>query len=163
MKQFLQIMLILILPTQVMGANFDIVEHCDIGAPSTQNFPAKDPEACRELCSKEAKCLAFTFISGWNRCFFKNNTKPQATVKMFSGSIAEQDHKRVVVDEGYQKDHKGKDWKKLPTNNPDECKKACLEAKPCLGFTLIEGYRTCWLKNTFGRLQSKTFYCGIKR
>lgn len=139
-----------------------IETHCDIGAANLRDMGTPTAEACRDACDHEASCAAFTHISGWNRCFLKKATRPKTTIKMYSGFITAEAGQRTVAEEGYELDHNGKDWKKYDTNNPAECKEQCLKAPECLAFTLIEGYRACWLKKTSGKLKGKVFRCGVK-
>lgn len=146
-----------------IAAPTGVEEHCDIGAANLRDMPTPTAEACRDACDSDTTCAAFTHISGWNRCFLKKASRPKTTIKMYSGSIHLEAGTRTVAEEGYELDHSGKDWKKLDINKPAECKEKCLNAPECLAFTLIEGYRACWLKKTTGKLKGKVFRCGIKK
>lgn len=147
--------------TLAVGAT-PIEEHCDVGAANLRDLPTKTAEECRTACDEDSACAAFTHISGWNRCFLKKAAKPKTTVKMHSGFIETKDGVRRVVEEGEALDHNGKDWQKHLTDSPETCKDLCLKAPPCEAFTLIGGYRTCWLKKTAGKLRPKVFRCGVK-
>lgn len=140
-----------------------IEDHCDIGGANLRDMPTPNAEGCRDACDADTACAAFTHISGWNRCFLKKAGRPKTTIKMYSGFIAAGGAQRVVAEEGYELDHNGKDWKKYDTNSPAECKEQCLQAPECMAFTLIEGYRACWLKKTAGKLKGKVFRCGVKK
>ncbi len=141
----------------------EVEEHCDIGAANLRDLPTPTADACRDACDADAQCAAFTHISGWNRCFLKKGTKPKTTIKMYSGFVTGEGAERAIAEEGYDLDHNGKDWKKHDINVPAECKDLCLKAPECQAFTLIEGYRACWLKKTAGKLKGKIFRCGIKK
>lgn len=138
-------------------------EYCDMPGGNVDQMPAKDATSCAQNCVQQERCRGYVFISGWNRCFLKEKAGRTTKVRMYSGTIQRNPSvPPAVTQEGYDLDHKAKDWQKKIVKRYEECREVCLATEGCDAFTMIEGYDTCWLKKGQARLQPKIFYCGSK-
>ena len=133
----------------------EIKKNCDLIGAKTVNFKSSSERECLKKCQSEASCQGMVFISGWKRCFLLDKIKREASLRMFSGEKGGKGK--------YNHDYSGKDLKRLAFSKKSKCQQACKEDKDCIGYTYLEGYRDCWIKNTRGKLFEKTFYCWQKQ
>ncbi|MFW7380895.1 MAG: PAN domain-containing protein [Oligoflexus sp.] len=143
---------------------WEIKENCDIPSESISSKKMLSVLDCQKFCETEAKCRSFVFVSGWQRCFLKNQFAKQASIRFISADLpaaakAEFSEASLHTDH----DHSGKDLKRLVLEQAIECGRACQKQDDCNAFTFIDGYRVCWLKSAGGRLSKKIFYCGIPK
>lgn len=140
------------------------ITNCDIPTGTLTSKSSSDIASCMELCNKNKLCLGVTFISGWNRCFLKNNNKIKKGIRFYSGIIAAPvNGVRNIVEEAYDIDYPVGDIKKNEDYKTyEECKNACKDYDKCLAFGFIEGYNLCWFKNKHHKKVTKVFYCEVK-
>lgn len=131
---------------------------CDIPTPILTTVPADDVEACEQACTATAGCGAYTFVSGWDRCKLHAPTDRHVAVRILAGVVAN----GVALTPAPDHDHTGKDLERAPRDLPEAsaCAAACVATTGCVGYSYVEGYRSCWLKQTEGALVPKTFACG---
>ena len=140
-----------------------IIQNCDYPVGTIESLKAKTAKACSERCVSTEACKAYTFISGWNKCFLKGKVGKRFSVKMKSGdkSLPLTPQGRLAIHD--DKDHSGKDIKQAKNiNSSQACASRCQTDTACFAFTYIDGYQTCWLKSRPGKLRNKVFYCGEK-
>lgn len=139
------------------------VTHCDLPGGASKSFSAKDVASCRTSCESDPSCEAYSFISGWNRCFYKGAKQPQVRLRIFSGVISAVDGVRSASGPLADTDIPGKDLRKvIAVNSAGECGVHCISDPRCVAYSFLDGYRDCWLKDRLGHEQEKIFYCGVK-
>ncbi len=126
-------------------------ENCDLLGKNMQSLKSTTMESCQATCIANSNCLGAVFISGWNQCFLKSKVKRKVTLVLKSAL------REGVIQIDY--DFSGKDLRQLDKANAALCQLACQQTKECKGFTYLEGYRSCWIKSTHGKLFKKIFYC----
>lgn len=128
--------------------------HCDLIAKNIGTIKKTEMDTCWKSCQSNDSCDGAVFISGWNRCFLKNEIKRKSSIKFFSEIKGKE--------ASYDRDFTGKDLKKHVVDDVSKCRLKCDDEARCTGFTYIEGYRDCWIKHTAGRLIPKIFSCRVK-
>ena len=131
--------------------------NCDLLGPTVKSKSVSDPTACQEFCTQE-KCAAFTFVSGWNKCFLKRSARRPRTISIASGTLK---NKRSTFEINVDIDNSGKDIKQVSAKSATACGQACQKFAACVAFAFISGYDSCWLKKTRGKEVAKKFYCGL--
>lgn len=161
MSKYLALVLVILSVTS--QAEIQIRDRCDLNGPTLKSLPAASADSCRDECSHNSECRAFTFISGWKRCFLKSSPGKDFVVRMYSGQLSDEKgaDMRKVEKQDYDLDCSGKDMRKVVVKAPQQCADECVRDLNCAAFTFIEGYATCWLKKTRGKLYEKKFYCGL--
>ena len=143
--------LLLLIESSVYAA---MEKNCDLLGSHVFKKTVDSPKRCKKMCVDRGDCKGSVFISGWNKCFLKGDIKRKTKVTMISG-IKGQPTMRDM-------DFTGKDDKQISVKKVKKCKESCLSRPQCTGFTFIDGYQTCWLKKTPGKLISKIFFCWVK-
>ncbi len=141
---------------------FKIEERCDIPGGDLRQLPLASAQLCARDCSIDAQCVGFTFVSGWNRCFLKNQVKRRVSLQMISGDVRLGGTMVNEVKASADHDHSGKDQRKIsPVASAETCAEKCRMDDMCQAFTYLKGYGDCYLKGS-GKLRAKTFTCGYK-
>lgn len=138
--------------------------HCDLPGGDFSNASAPSAETCSASCAAAPQCKAWTFISGWNRCFLKSKQPKRANLRIHAAQI-EEDAKGGRQLGTIKEDHddSGKDLRRITKiRSAADCGQACLEEPQCKGFAYLDGYSDCWLKKTQGKTRPKVFYCGMR-
>ncbi len=145
-------------------AKIEIIEHCDIPQNNLKSIKNSNPQDCAKACQDEPKCLGFSFISHWNRCFLKSKVKRKFTIEMHAGQVLENKAaERKMGPISRFADSTGKDLKILyGLKSVEACVEKCLARKDCLSFNYMVGYASCVLKKERGKIVEKKFYCGEK-
>lgn len=137
--------------------------NCDVTGPDIKSMKQPDAKACLAACEELTTCRGWSFISGWNRCFLKSGIKSKTAVRMYAGRLDRGASPVTVVQQGWDKDDSGTDFRKVaPLSRSEECTDECLKDHRCVAFVFIEGYRVCWLKKSIGKWSDKTFSCGVR-
>lgn len=137
-----------------------IKQYCDIPGHNISSKKTVNQHACRSECLRSTKCKAFTYVSGWGKCFLKSRAAKQHRVRFFAGHF---DDQRRLVESSDDRDYNGTDLKKVSgVDSGKQCQNVCKEENKCKAFVYIEGYRDCWLKSSVGKSMKKIFYCGVK-
>lgn len=146
------------------GAQVSPVETgCDVTGPDIKSLKQTDAAACQVACENLQACRGWSFISGWNRCFLKSKINSKTNVRMYAGRINRQGKSPFIAQEGWDKDDSGRDYRKVaPLMRVEDCSAECTKDERCMAFVFINGYKTCWLKESTGRWSNKVFSCGIK-
>ena len=138
--------------------------HCDLPGGDLSNAAAATAEACAESCDAVPACKAWTFISGWNRCFLKSKQPRLAKLRIHAGHVeadGKGERKLGVIQEDH--DDTGKDMRRVTkVRSAAECGAECLKEPRCEGFAFLDGYGDCWLKQNQGKTRPKVFYCGLR-
>ena len=147
------------------GADASLVEaDCDITGTDLRTSKEGSAEDCSKACESDGGCRGWSFISGWNKCFLKSNMKSKTKVRMYAGIVDRSKNPAVVLQDGWQKDNSGKDFRRIaPLKDHRECSTECINDERCKAFVFIEGYQVCWLKQSAGRMYDKVFSCGKGR
>lgn len=124
---------------------------CDLVGKNIGSSKAKSQLECEKQCVSNHGCQGAVFITGWERCFLKAEVKRKVFITL----------KSAIKGEDIQKNHdfSGKDFKQTDESSAIDCQEKCSKTANCTGFTYIDGYRTCWIKQTKGKLFEKVFYC----
>ena len=151
---------VLVFALSSYAQTFDRFAPCDIPTSPLSTVAAADVNACEALCAASDACGAYTFVSGWDRCKLFAPTTRHVGVRITAGLVAN----GVVTAQQEDHDNTGKDLESVPRDLPDAnaCGAACVATAGCVGFSYVEGYRSCWLKRTEGVLVSKAFRCGFR-
>ncbi len=144
------------------ASTWDVVENCDIPGPFLQEFKTSSREECQQRCVENQSCKSLVYVSGWNKCWLKAETKKHARLRFISGEL-DAKHEYQNGSGRADHDHAGKDLQRLVLDQVDKCGQACAENKDCAAFTYLEGYRVCWLKKAGGKYLSKVFSCAFKK
>ena len=162
LKTLYCLVLTLFLPYTLLAKKITgIEEDCHFSGSAEKNFKSPDATACQKSCLTFPDCRQFNFISGWNRCFiFTENTKKTKVVIHAAKVTHEKLEKSATIKRRFDNSGKDIDKKPLRVKEPEACAKECQSRKDCKGFSFIEGYDSCWLKNSHGDMRSKVFYCG---
>jgi len=108
----------------------------------------------------ETECKAFSYVSGWNRCFLKSKFTQEIPLKIYSGTY---NGEVTKLPEGYNIDYPPGDFLRLENiMTPLECKNRCLLNEKCKAFSYLDAYKSCFLKNKLSAKQDKIFSCGKK-
>ncbi len=152
------ILLLIASNSQAQDREFTIRANCDIPSPVLHSLAKKTQSECQTACRADSSCQAFVHISGWERCNLIGKHKNPATITFIS---AEKDAAGQLQAAQKNKDHSGKDLRKVDSQSWEACVQACNQDAACRAITYIEGYRACWLKASGGKLRDKTFSCGL--
>ncbi len=147
-------------PSSAAAAGWQSKDNCDIPLPSIKEDKKTSLEECQKTCEGFSGCKGLVYVTGWQKCFLKASSEKRANIRFISGELNE----GRVYEKGSFKvdhDHSGKDIERLVLADADECGQACAAKTECQSFTLIEGYRVCWLKKKGGRLNPKVFQCSF--
>jgi hypothetical protein len=138
--------------------------HCDLPGGDLSNSAQASPEACAAVCAAEAGCKAWTFISGWNRCFLKAKLQKQAKLRIHAAQV-DDDGKggRQLGKIHEDHDDSGKDLRRVTkVKTAEACGQECLAEPQCQAIAFLDGYGDCWLKKSKGRTRPKIFSCGTR-
>lgn len=136
--------------------------NCDIPGSSLESLKKSSKIECQAACEGQEKCRAFVYVTGWQRCFLKEQGVKKATIRFVSGDLSADKNRSFEASKmKMDHDHTGKDLGQVVLDQADACGLACQARSDCHAFTYIEGYRVCWLKAAGGRLIEKVFQCGV--
>jgi hypothetical protein len=140
-----------------------LITHCDLPGPTLKSFPQADVESCRTSCDAAESCKAYAYISGWNRCFFKEGTPKQIKLRISAAAITAVENKRDIGNPMEDTDIPGKDLRKVSgITSAQDCGRKCIEEPKCVAYSFLDAYGICWLKDRLSAEQKKIFYCGVK-
>jgi hypothetical protein len=137
-------------------------KNCDIPGESLQSFSKISNEDCELKCKSHTNCQAYVYVSGWQKCFLKRQSKPRADLTFLSADVFKGGRGVGEPQIKIDFDHNGKDLKRLELDQVEDCVKACQQENACQAITYLKGYRVCWLKHSGGQLRPKVFSCGWK-
>ena len=152
--------------------------NCDIPGSAYQSFHTEIAKGCLDKCQNDRRCVAAVHVSGWNRCFLKEQFSRFADLTMISGFISTDsgtgshlanNQPATIVDRRtfgelrMDYDSTGKDIRRLsPVESATVCQSHCAKESACDSFTYLDGYRDCWLKAAGGKERRKVFTCSRK-
>ena len=150
---------LLVLSAAFAQGAFERHDGCDVPTPVLSSVSVDDVDACERSCTATTGCGAYTFVSGWDRCKLHAPTDRHVAIRMFAAVVTD----GVLTSPRAEHDNTGRDLESTPRDLPSAaaCGEACSATSGCLGYSYVEGYRSCWLKKTAGVLVEKTFTCGV--
>lgn len=139
-------------------------EACDIPGSPIKSIATTDAANCAKLCQDLPACKAYVFVSGWGRCFLKDQAKKPIPLRMHAAQIEGEGGARKVGAIREDHDESGKDLRRVSgIKTAQACAEQCLAEQQCMGMAFLDGYSDCWLKKTRGKLRPKTFTCAVLR
>ena len=134
--------------------------YCEARGSHYANLKVAQPEQCANACADDPTCQAFTYISGWGRCFLKKNNLGHIRIRFHSGA---RQSEGLFAPQAYDLDFPGKDLR-LVTRIKDwqSCATICIAEPKCLAYGYLEGIASCWIKSGAVSPISKIFFCGFK-
>lgn len=141
-----------------------VQSHCDLPGGDLSNASAASPQVCATTCEGHATCKAWTYISGWNRCFLKSKQPKPVKLRIHAAQIEGDGQGGRRLGTIYEDhDDSGKDLRRVTKiRSAADCGKACLDEPQCQAFAFLDGYGDCWLKKNRGNTRPKVFYCGSR-
>jgi hypothetical protein len=132
---------------------------CDVPAPALATADVADADACEATCAARADCGAWTFVSGWGQCRLHAPGSKHLAIQLWSAARGADG---ALPPPTADHDHRGKDLERAPRDRADAaaCAADCAATATCTGYVYVQGYRSCWLKQTAGELVAKSFTCG---
>lgn len=147
--------------------DFSEEEGYDYRGGDFDSFRADGVRECRRACSRERRCVAYTFNERSETCYVKdrigNRQRNEDTITgVREGSGGSWSGRNELTEErGY--DYRGGDYRSFRSSGVSRCKDDCRDDRRCKAYTFNLETETCYLKDRVGNYQSnRDTVTGIK-
>jgi hypothetical protein len=135
--------------------DFSEEEGYDYRGGDFDSFRSDDVRDCRRTCSRERRCVAYTFNERTEMCYLKDevrtrqrNSETITGVRDVRGGEWPDDDDDLTEERGY--DYHGGDYDDFEAASVSACKNACRRDDRCVAYTFNLETETCYLKDRIG-------------
>jgi len=147
--------------------DFSEEEGYDYRGGDYDSFRADDVRECRRSCSRDRRCVAYTFNERSDTCYVKDrlgarqrNSDTVTGVREGRGG-SWSGRENLTEERGY--DYHGGDYRSFRTSGVSRCKDECRDDSRCVAYSFNLETDTCYLKDRIGDYRSnRDTVTGIK-